>query len=123
MGVNPQFFSTYDPHGYEPLIVDENCLSSEDCRQALLETFETPRDWRSFLTPKELDKLDKGLKGSEERKSPHVYYPGESPETCEKRSAAAQLGLLRGYAREKYSHGRRFWYGDVPPWLQSDGGR
>jgi hypothetical protein len=123
MSANQHLCSTYDPHGYEPLFVDENCLSSEDCRQALLDAIASPRDWRSFLTPQELIELEQALQDSEKRKSPYIYYPGESAETRERRSAAAQLGMLRAFARDKYSQGQRFWYGDAPPWVQPGGSR
>jgi hypothetical protein len=120
---NQQSYSTYDPHGYEPLFVDENCLNSEDCRQAIVEAIAKPRDWRSFLTSKELIELEKALKDSEKSKSPYFYCPGEWAETRERRSAAAQLGTFRAFARDKCNQGQRFWYGDVPPWVQSGGSR
>lgn len=119
MHSNHQSCADYDPHGYEPLLVDENCLGSEDCRQALREAIERPRNWRSYLTKTELDQLDNVLAESKKRKSPYACSPGESSEERERRSAAAQLAILRAFARIKYNHGQRFWYGDAPPWAQS----
>lgn len=94
-----------DPHGYQPLFVDENCLSNADCREAVLEAFNHPCDWQSVLKSKELAGLEKR----------------EPFETFILRADAAHLDTFRAYARPKYSGGRCIWYGDGIPWRQHAG--
>lgn len=106
---------TYDPHGYQPLVVDENCLSNEDCREAVLEAFEHPGDWKSYLTPNELEELEKALIEIEASKSPYIFYVGEPPEMSSTRAEAARLGMFRAFARDKYAGGYGIWFGDGVP--------
>jgi hypothetical protein len=109
--------SYFDPHGYQPLIVDESCLSDSDSREALLDSFYDPHDWNGALTAMEMGHLEKQVLESESSKSPLFFGPGESAKTQELRFVAARKGTHRAYARDKYNEGRRIWYGDVPPWL------
>ncbi len=110
-----------DPHGYAVIGVDETRLSESDRRAALEEGFTSPQDWRRYLTPEELQALDKSLAEAEQSESEYFYHPPgyESPQKREKLFEAARLGLFRAYARAKYANGGRYWYGDGVPWASA----
>jgi hypothetical protein len=105
----------YDPHGYQPLVVDEDCLTDEDCREAILDSVSHPRDWHSCLRRDEQIALQNELNNVEKFKSSYLYQTGEMPEKMEIRAVAARLGRFRAYARDKYAGGRQVWYGDSVP--------
>jgi hypothetical protein len=107
-----------DPHGYHPLHVDEDCLTDEDGREAVIAAFDRPRDWMSYLTREEHEALAKALDEIQKKISGYEYYVGEHPAKTNKRAEFARLGLFRWYAREKYNHGRQIWYGDGVPWIE-----
>ena len=114
-----------DPHGYQPVLVDEHVLTDKDRHEELMESLTPPidphrpkreYDWRDHLTPAELRQYEASRSSSRFR-SP-FFIGGISPELEEERSAFAFIGLLRGYARRKYAQGRPVWYGDGVPWAQ-----
>jgi hypothetical protein len=114
-------------HGYQPIVVDEDCLNDEDCKESLLEALHAiasgdgSDDWRSYLTPEELAAFEKELAAlrTQEKKSPFISN-GESPAVTEKKFEMARLGILRRFARNKYNGGRRIYFGDgPPPWHRS----
>ena len=120
---------SYSLHGYQPIVVDEDCLTDEDCRESLLEDLystsrdEDGHDWRSQLTPDEVAGFEAEMAAlrMQEKKSPFITN-GESSAIMEKEYQMTQLGRLRGYARRKYAGGRSVWFGDgVPPWHRPTG--
>ena len=112
-------------HGYQPLVVDEDCLTPVDCREAILEAVAHPGDWMGYVTQQERKNLEVELaefmKQEQIRRSttPNVIHVGEPGEISAKRQDLPRRGMFRAFARNRYADGRRFWYGDgVPPWMQ-----
>ena len=105
---------SYSLHGYQPIVIDENCLSDEECRQAVTEALHgiasgrCDGDWRSHATPQELAELENVPKLG----APFVSTSDEPPALREKRSALAHRCRLRAYAIRKHGNGHRIWYGD-----------
>lgn len=104
-----------DPHGYVPYYIDENILTPEERREALLESVSDRGDcadgeqtWASQLTLREQEELET----ARNVKLPFVIYKGESPVLREKRGELAVVGTLRAYARRKYSGGHSIGYSD-----------
>jgi hypothetical protein len=112
-----------DPHGYHPIIVDEDCLTADGCRESLMETLyaiadperhQAVLDWRSVLTREERREV-KRIENAPRRVSPfHMcgYMPDEKEEAL---YSHGRRGSQRAYARRKYAHGERYWCGDGPP--------
>jgi hypothetical protein len=109
---------SYDPHAYQPLAIDENCLSEEDCREALIEAVNHPSDWVSYLAQHELDTLKKSATNANQNQS--LYFStGGSSQQRDQQFEMARLGLYRAYARNKYAGGHRIWYGDGVPFRRA----
>jgi hypothetical protein len=114
-------------HGYQPMVVGEDCLSVADVREALFDVVANPRDWKEHVSQQEWETLEKELaeiqrQAEIERSStPNVFYCGEPPEMEKKRQALVQRGSLRAFARAKYAAGQGIWYGDLVPWLSDSG--
>jgi hypothetical protein len=106
-----------DPHSYQPVVVDESCLTDEERREAFEKALhgsaggESGGDWRSYATPQELAKLEKELAELPKLKSPFISAD-EAPGVTEKQFELTLRCRLRGYARRKYNGGHRVWYGD-----------
>jgi hypothetical protein len=104
----------YSLHGYHPIVIDENCLSDADCKQALLESLHAIAsgggngDWRNFATPQELAELENVPK----LEAPFISTSNESPALREKRSELAHRCRLRAYAIRTHGNGHSIWYGD-----------
>ena len=109
---------SYDPHGYQPLAIDENCLTAADCREAILEAVDRPCDWTSYLTQSELKAIQKSLEAAAKHKSSYIFGSGEPYEIGDNRLEMAQLGTFRAHARNRYAGGRRIWFGDGVPFQQ-----
>jgi hypothetical protein len=115
-----RYTSAFAPHGYECLLVDEDCLSEADCREVIFDNVVHPRDWNCHVTQRERETLEEKLKAIEKSRSPYIYYPaGESAGQLDARAELARRGTFRAFAREKYGNGHGVWYGDRPPWLQN----
>lgn len=103
-------------HGYQPLVVDENSLSDEERRHAIISAVVQPRDWSRHITPHERHVLEQELadvqKQAELQRRNGVFYAGEPPAMTAKRAELAQRGLMRAIAREKHGD---VWLGDGPP--------
>lgn len=118
---NKRFQSAVDPHGYEPLIVDEDCLSDSDRRQAVIDAVAHPRDWSSQITPQEWAQYDREvaelerLAELEGKNTPSLFYGGEPRGLRDKEQELMMKGSFRAYARQKYG---TIWYGDGVPWLR-----
>jgi hypothetical protein len=108
-------------HGYQPLVVDEHCLTAAGRREAIIDVVFHPRDWRRHVTQQEVETLERKLAeiqkqaAIQRRKTPNVYYAGEPPEMEKKRREVIHRGSFRAYARQKYGAGGRIWFGDGPP--------
>jgi hypothetical protein len=109
-----------DPHGYQPLVIDENVLNHDDRLEAFTGPTDRPCDWVSYLTRAELETLKNEIKQIEQNRSPYWIYGGELPAVVEKRFEIARIGILRAYAHDKYGNGRRIWYGDGVPFQCRD---
>ncbi len=121
LGQKPRDMSSADPCGYECLLVDEDCLSGEDRRQAIVEAVDHPRDGTEFLTKNERAAMSQELVGIQSSISPYEYYQGEHSALSFKRAEYARLGSFRSCARDRYADGHSIWYGDSPPWLFHSG--
>jgi hypothetical protein len=104
-----------DPHGYQPLVIDENVLNHDDRLEAFTGPTDRPCDWVSYLTRAELETFKNEIKQIEQNRSPYWIGGGELPAVEEKRFEMARLGILRAFARHKYAYGRRISYGDGVP--------
>jgi hypothetical protein len=118
---NQRHNSSFDPHGYECVFVDENCLTDGDARAAIVDAVAHPDDWMSFLTHQERKALAMALDEIEKNISPFFYCPGEMPAMTEKQAEFARRGMFRAYARQAYAGGHGIWYGDNVPWEQPAG--
>ena len=107
-----------DPHGYQPLVIDENVLNRDDRVEALTGPKIGYCDWKSYLTRAEIELFEKAIEEIKRKTSPHWIFQGESPAVEEKRFEMARLGVLRAFARNKYADGRRIWYGDGVPFMR-----
>ena len=104
-----------DPHGYQPLIIDEDVLSDDDRIGAIDAAASRPRNWMRYLTRSEVESFEKAMQELEQQRSPYWFGPCELPAVQEKKFEMTRLGMLRAYARDKYANGRRIWYGDGVP--------
>jgi hypothetical protein len=104
-----------DPHGYQPLVIDEDCLSEADRVEAFVGWTAHDRDYLNYLTRTEIREFQTQIKDIEQSRSPYWIGPAELPAVQEKKSEMARLGMLRAYARDKYASGRRVWHGDGVP--------
>ena len=111
-----RYTSSVDPYGYEFLHVDEDCLSGEDRRQAIVSAVDQPREGISYLTRDERETLAGDLEEIRKAISPLVFYQGEHLALTYRRAEFARLGVFRAHARQKYNSGHAVWYGDRPPW-------
>ena len=110
---------SYALHGYQPIIIDEDSLTGEDRRAAILASVDHPCDWMLYLTDQERQTLQQALEDSNKHKVTY-FHTGELPERRELRFEAARLGTFRAHARNKYAGGRHVWLGDgTPPWKRS----
>jgi hypothetical protein len=111
----------YGLHAYQPVLIDESCLTDEDRREAFEEALRAPAigeaggDWRSYATPQERARLEKELAELRRTWPPFAIANGEVPELREKRFELARRCRLRAFARKKYSGGRPVWFGDGVP--------
>ena len=119
--IDPIARPSIDPHSYQPLLVDEDCLSDEEFREALDEALSAPAggesggEWRSYVTRQELAELEKELDKLRKDTSPLFITTGELPAVAARKFELARRGIFRGYARRKHNHGARIWCGDGPP--------
>jgi hypothetical protein len=104
-----------DPHGYQPLVINENVLNHDDHLEALTGPNARPCDWKSYLTPAEIESYEKAIAEIKRNRSPYWFGPAELPAVEQKRFEMVRLGVLRAFARDKYANGRRIWYGDGVP--------
>src|SRR5262245_9608522 len=115
-----QLQHSLDPHGYHPVVVDENCLTDELAREAILDAFHNPEDWTKHLTRQERTQLKNDLNEIDKKpRNPHIYSDGERAIRREKRAEFARLGLFRAFARRRFADGHAFWYGDSIPFARS----
>jgi len=110
-----------DPHGYQPLVIDESVLTEEDRMEAFDAAGSWPRNWLRYLTRPEVESFEKAMKEIEQKKSPYWFGHGELPAVQEKRFEMNWLGMRRAFARDKYAYGRRIWYGDGVPFRHNSG--
>jgi hypothetical protein len=106
---------SFDPHGYQPLVIDENVLNYDDRLEALTGPTVRPCDWKSYLTPAEIESFERAIAEIKRNRSPYWFGPAELPSVEEKKFEMTRLGVLRAFARDKYANGRRVWYGDGVP--------
>jgi hypothetical protein len=105
-------------HGYQPLVVDENSLSDEKRREAIVGAVAQPRAWSRHITRNDWDlyeqEIDEIKKQHEIllRETPGLFYVDGSRVVPEKHNELVQRGTMRAVAREKYGH---IWLGDGPP--------
>jgi hypothetical protein len=107
--------SSLDPHGYVPCLIDERLLTPAQRQEALLAMLEVDptgddrnRNWMGQLTSAER----RELKALQPLEPPDMISRRQSFAAREKRVGLATLGLLRGYARRKFSQGHPIAYGD-----------
>ena len=104
-----------DPHGYQPLVIDEDVLTEEDRMEAFDVAPSRPCNWLRYLTRQEVESFETAIKEIEHSRSPYWIGPAELPAVVEKRFEMNWLGMRRAFARDKYANGRRIWYGDGVP--------
>jgi hypothetical protein len=110
-----------DPHGYQPLVIDENVLTEDDRIEAFDAAVSSrPRNWLHYLTRQEVESFKKAINEIEQNKSPYWIGRGELPAVQEMKYEMNQLGMLRAFARDKYANGHRIWYGDGVPLQRYD---
>jgi len=101
------------------MVIDENCLTGEDCRQAVIDVVAEPRDWKSHVSKEEWQQYENELAEIERQEkirrhnTPNVVYLGEPPAIRDKHLELVQRASFRAYACAKY--GGSIWYGDGPP--------
>ena len=112
-----------DPHGYQPILIDEDCLTPEDRREDIMEFFASighvdqqsrGPDLQSIMTPAELEIYER----PQVMDSPY-YLCGYSPEQEDEKCGIAWRARVRAYSREKYANGQAVWYGDGVPYGRS----
>jgi hypothetical protein len=114
-----------DPHGYQPIIVDEDFLTPEERTQETMDFLASiadqnharrNRDLKAFMTPAELEVFERPFV----RDSPFGIGVVSVEQEEEKNAIAVQAGR-RAYARDKYANGQGVWYGDGLPNPQQSG--
>ena len=115
-----------DPHGYHPILINEDCLTAEDRRQEMMEFLASTadpnhpirqRNVRALMNPEELRILDEPPRSDSPFRIGNVSFEQE-----EERYAISNRAHLRAYSREKYGNGLSVWYGDGVP-FKVNGGR
>ena len=104
-----------DPHGYHPLVIDEDVLNADDRIKAFDVATSHPCNWLRYLTRAEVVSFETAIKEIEQNRSPYWFGPDELPAVQEKKFEMNWLGMMRAFARGKYGYGRRVWYGDGVP--------
>jgi hypothetical protein len=111
-----------DPHGYQPLVVDEDCLSDVERREVIVDAVARPYDWKRHMTRQEWGKLEKELaeirrqREIERRNTPSFVCAVGSSGPSDIELEFVRRGSYRTFARDKYAGGQRIWYGDGVPW-------
>ncbi len=109
-----------DPHGYQPLVIDETVLSAQERCAAIESATRHPRNWLEYLTPAEIASFEQAIAELQQHRSPYWFGRGDLPAVRDKRFEMNLLGMLRAYARDKCAQGRGVWYGDgVRFWRQA----
>ena len=104
-----------DPHGYQPLVIDENVLTEEDRMEVVTMPTVHPHDWVGYLTRSEIEAFKNEIKRIEKNRSPYWFGPAELPAVEEIKFAMILLSISRRFARDKYGRGHRIWFGDGFP--------
>ncbi len=115
LSCHTQTRESLDPHGYQPLVVDEHVLSEEDRIEAITSPALKRQDWSSYLTPAEIQAFERAIKEIQRNRSPYWIGPSELPAVEELRFERHRLGVLRAFARDKYADGYGIWFGDKIP--------
>jgi hypothetical protein len=125
----PQSRSSLDPHGYQPVLVDEAVLSDEERHEVFLDSIRLvpgqPPDnsWFKHLTPEERRRYRAAAQCAYQQPAvkDNFILDGRPVSADDVVSHLSHVGMLRAYARRKYSGGRPIWYGDGVPFQQPGG--